>query len=47
MITTLNITNRELMKVRHDTDYLNIKTQQLGVNLHSFMLELKKKNEVG
>jgi len=47
MITTLNRINRELLKVRHGIDSLNLETQQLGVSLHSFMLELKRKTKVG
>ena len=46
MITNLNRVSRELLKIRHDFDYLNLQTQQLGVDLHSFTLELKKRNEV-
>ena len=47
MITTLNRVSRELLKIRHDIDSLNLQTKQLGVDLHSFMLELKEKSEVG
>jgi len=47
MITTLNRISRELLKVRHGINTLDLQTQELEVNLHSFMRELKKKNEVG
>jgi len=47
MITALNRVSRELLEIRHDIDSLNLQTQQLGVHLHSFMLELKRKSEVG
>ena len=43
MITTLNRINKELLKVTHDIDSLNLQTQQLGVDLHSFMLNWKEK----
>jgi len=46
MITTLNKISRELLKVRHGIDS-NLRTQQLGLDQHSFMLELQKKKEVG
>jgi len=47
MITGLNRVNMDLLKVRHGIDSLNLETQQLGVDLHSLMVELKRKNEVG
>ena len=43
MITTLNRINKELLKGRHGIDSLNLQTQQLGVNLHSSMLNWKEK----
>jgi len=46
MITTLNRISRELLKVRHGIDSFNLQTQQLGLDLHSLLLELKKKKEV-
>jgi len=47
MLTTLNRVSRELLKIRHDIESLNLQTQQLGVDLQSFMLEVKEKSEVG
>jgi len=42
----MNRKNKELLEVRHHIGSLNLQTQQLGVDLHSFMLELKRKIEV-
>jgi len=47
MITTLNRVITELLKIRHDIDSLNLERQQFGVELHTFMLELKEKSDVG
>ena len=47
MITTMNRINRESLEVRDGIGSLNPQTQQLRVDLQSFMLELKRKNEAG
>jgi len=47
MISTRNRINRELLEARHGIGSLNLQTQQLRVDIHSFMLKLKRKNEVG
>jgi len=47
MNTTLNRVSKELLKIWHDIDCLNLQTQQLGIDLHSFILELKEKCELG
>ena len=42
----LELDHRKLLKCKEEIDSLNLKTQQLGVDLHTFTLELKKQREI-
>jgi len=42
----LELDSRKLLKWKEEIDSLNLKTQQLGVDLHALKLELKRQREI-